>query len=325
MSRLIRFANLNAYKLKASQASTAVWGSRITAIREIAPDVLALQEVIGDETLGGDESEAALWAERAKAAVEQVAAECGLSATTLRADGSPGRTAMASNVHRGWFTALLWNPQTVRPVPGGFRSFGAPDFWHGVTHLDLDIGARSPVSVVSYHGHPASPDRRRHEALMLKLRLRATGGAKPGIVLGDFNALSAARVSGPDGQSRYYDDECYAGQDHDDLEHQVLEGTIGGMQLADRRQTELLLRRGFMVDAAAHLGVPWHPTVGHWEDGRGDPDPWGQRRIDLILATRPVVPALVDYATHDTPATREASDHLPVVCTVDPSKISREP
>ncbi|MFF3354139.1 hypothetical protein ACFYWN_16075 [Streptomyces sp. NPDC002917] len=145
------------------------------------------------------------------------------------------------------------------------------------------------------------------------------------LVLGDFNALSAARVPGPDGALRYYDDECYTGQDHDNLEHQVLEGTIGGTQLADRWQSELLLRRGFMAHAAAHLGVPWHPTVGHWEDGRGNPDPWGRRRIDLILATRPVVPALVAYATHDAPATREASDHLPVVCTVDPSKISREP
>ncbi|MER6304928.1 hypothetical protein [Streptomyces sp. NPDC001657] len=59
----------------------------------------------------------------------------------------------------------------------------------------------------------------------------------------------------------YYDHEPYVGQDHDDLEYQVYPETIGSEQLADRRQTQALLRRGFMVDAAAHLGMPWHPTA----------------------------------------------------------------
>ncbi|MGW4750773.1 hypothetical protein ACWEPR_39935, partial [Streptomyces sp. NPDC004290] len=75
-----------------------------------------------------------------------------------------------------------------------------------------------------------------------KSAFRTTGGAKPGLVLGDFNALSAAKADGPECE-QYYDPEPYLDQDHDDLEYQLLEGTIGTTQLADRRQSEVLLRR----------------------------------------------------------------------------------
>ncbi|MEU5833086.1 endonuclease/exonuclease/phosphatase family protein [Streptomyces diacarni] len=314
--RTIRFANLNAYKLTRATIGDASWRARVTAIKEITPDVLALQEVVVNETRPPSE-----WAEEASEIVQQLASECGLSATTVRADGSPGPTAMANNAHRGWFTALLFNPDAVTPTPGGFRPYGAPDFWHGLTTAVFDIGASSPVTVASYHGDPFRGGWRLDEAYRLKSAFRTTGGAKPGIALGDFNALSTAQIPGPDGSPRFYDEEPYLTHDHDDLEYQLLPGTIGGEQLADRRQSEALLRRAFMVDAAAHLQSPWQPTVGHWEDGTGDPDPWGARRIDLILATRPVAPALLSYTTHTSPAAREASDHLPVICDIDPSKI----
>ncbi|MFI2204703.1 endonuclease/exonuclease/phosphatase family protein [Streptomyces sp. NPDC020192] len=315
--RTIRLANLNAYKLSRSAIDTPSWQARVTAIKEIEPDILALQEVIVDE-----KAAPSAWATEASTIIQQLAAECGLSATTVRADKSPGPTAMANNANRGWYTALLWNPEAVTPVPGRFRPYGAPDFWHGFTTAQFDVGAAEPITVASYHGDPFRGDWRANEALRLKSAFRTTGGAKPGFALGDFNALSAAKITGPDGgEPQYYDKEPYLTQDHDDLEYQLLPGTIGGEQLADRRQSEALLRRGFMVDAAAHLGVKWHPTVGHWEDGRGDPDPWGPRRIDLVLATRPVAPALVSYRTHKSPAAEKASDHLPVVCEFAPSKI----
>lgn len=310
-----RFVNLNAYKLGLNTIDTASWKARVTTIREIYPDILALQEVIVDETRPSDE-----WAAEASTVIQQLAAETGLSATTLRADGTPGPTAMANNLTRGWYTAILWNPNTVKPFPGGFRPFGSPDFWHGFTTVRFDLGAAEPVTVASYHGDPIRGDWRRNEALRIKSAFRTTGGAKPGLVLGDFNALSAATVDKPAGK-RYYDPEPYLNQDHDDLEYQLLKGTIGTTQLADRRQSEVLLRRGFMVDAAAHLGAPWQATVGHWKDGQGSPDPWGARRIDLVYATRPVANALVSYTTHTSPAAREASDHLPVICEVDPLKL----
>ncbi|MFD7013994.1 endonuclease/exonuclease/phosphatase family protein [Streptomyces sp. NPDC059928] len=316
---LIRLANLNAYKLSHSAIDTPAWQARVTAIKEIQPDVLALQEITVDEKAGPSG-----WATEASTIIQQLAADCGLSATTVRADKSPGPTAMANNANRGWYTALLWNPQALTPVPDGFRPYGAPDFWHGCTTARFDVGAAEPIMIASYHGDPFRGGWRADEALRLKSVFRTTGGAKPGFVLGDFNALSAAKITGPDGEPRYYDPEPYRAQDHDDLEYQLLPGTIGGEQLADRRQSEVLLRRGFMVDAAAHLGAEWHPTAGHWEDGRGDPDPWGPRRIDHVLATRPVTPALVSYRTHRSPAAERASDHLPVVCEFDPIKITKE-
>lgn len=315
--RTIRLANLNAYKLGSATVGTASWKARVNAVREIAPDVLAVQEVIVEETRPVSE-----WGAEASAIIQQFAAESALSATTLGVGDAPDPTAMANNRDRGWYTALLWNPSTVKPVAGGFRPYGSPDFWHGFTTMRFDVGSAEPVTIASYHGDPFRGNWRRDEALRIKSAFRTTGGAKPGLVLGDFNALSAAKIDGPE-REQYYDPEPYLDQDHDDLEYQLLEGTIGNRQLADRRQSEVLLRRGFMVDAAAHLGAAWQPTVGHWEDGRGDPDPWGPRRIDLIYATRPVAPALVSYSTHASPAAHDASDHLPVICEIDPSLILR--
>lgn len=40
-------------------------------------------------------------------------------------------------------------------------------------------------------------------------------------------------------------------------------------------------RASMAREREADLAVPWQATVGHWEDGRGDPDPWGARCIDL--------------------------------------------
>ncbi|MFI0776244.1 endonuclease/exonuclease/phosphatase family protein [Streptomyces sp. NPDC021212] len=318
--RTIRLANLNAYKLTPATRGTSSWDARATAIQEIAPDILALQEVVIDENTTSRDS----WEAEAASLIQDLAAQCGLTASMRASDGHPHGTAMAANWHRPWWTALMWNPDTVELVEGSYRPFGAPDYWHGCTTARFDVGAREPILVASYHGDPFRPDFRYNEALRLKGTFRTTGGVKPGFCVGDFNSISAAKVD--DGQSgrQYYDDEPYTAMHHDDLESQVQTGTIGTTQLADRRPTEALLRKGYMVDAATHLGAPWEPTVGHWEDGRGDPDPWGPRRIDLILASRSVAPALTDYQAHRSAAAEEASDHLPVYADFDPSKISNE-
>jgi endonuclease/exonuclease/phosphatase family metal-dependent hydrolase len=318
--RTIRIANLNAYKLSLGARGTVAWKNRVTAVREIDPDVLGLQEVVVDERT----TEKREWDAAAAATIHAFAADCGLTSAVDVTPGYPYGTCMASNSDRSWYTALLWNSQSVGVVPGGYRPYGGPDFWHGFTTARFDLGTGEPALVASYHGHPINKDARRAEGWRIKSIYRTTGGAKPGFVLGDFNALSAAQVPGPDGQLRYYDDEAYRDQDHDDLEYQVLEGTIGGKQLADRRQTEYLLRRGFMVDAAPHLRVPPHATVGHWRDGQGDPDPWGERRIDLILATRPAAPSLVRYGIHRSTAALKAADHLSPFVDIAPLRVCRE-
>jgi endonuclease/exonuclease/phosphatase family metal-dependent hydrolase len=317
-----RLANLNAYKLTPATRGTSAWDARVTAIQEIEPDILALQEVVVDERVTSRDS----WEAEAAALIQDLAAQCNLTASVGVTEGYPHGTAMAANWHRPWWTALLWNPETVQMVEGSYRPFGAPDFWHGCTTALFDVGARQPLLVASYHGDPFRPDFRYNEALRVKGTFRTTGGVKPGFCVGDFNALSAALRKRRWWQLRrkYYDPEAYLNMRHDDLEFQIHPSRIGRRfrrQLADRRQTTALLRKGYMVDAAAHLGVPWAPTVGHWEDGRGDPDPWGARRIDLILATRPVAPALTRYQAHRSAAAEEASDHLPVYVDFQPELV----
>ncbi|MGP8298129.1 endonuclease/exonuclease/phosphatase family protein [Streptomyces inhibens] len=313
---MIRIANLNAYKLILDARGSAAWQARVTAVHEIGPHILGLQEIVVDESATDKEE----WDETAAETIKAFAADCGLTATVDATPGHPHGTAMAANSHRPWYTALLWHPDAADVVPGSYRPFGAPDFWHGFTTARFDIGACKPVTIGSYHGAPIRPDFPANEARRVKSIYRRTGGAKPGFVIGDFNAPSAATVT-EGGVQRYYDAEPYRDQDHGDLEYRVIPETIGGEQLADRLQTQALLRRGFMVDAAPHLGVPPYPTVGHWEDGRGDPDLWGEHRIDLILATRPAAPALVHYGVHPSKAAREASDHLPLWVDVDPDKV----
>ncbi|MDT0321862.1 endonuclease/exonuclease/phosphatase family protein [Streptomyces millisiae] len=305
----MRIANLNAYKLSPTARGSAGWQARITAIREINPDILAVQEVVVDERALPRER----WNSAAAEVIHDLAEQCGLTATARASSGRP-HVAMAANGHRPWYTALMWRPSTVSLLPDSFAPYGAPDFWHGLTTASFDVGGPEPLIVASYHGDPFRPNFRADEALRIKGIFRRTGGVKPGFLVGDFNAPSAAVIDG-----EYYDDEWYRDQHHDDLEFQVQAGTIGGAQLADRRQAQALLRGGNMVDAAAHLEAAWRPTVGHWADGRGDPDPWGPRRIDLILATRPVAPALVSYATHRSAAALDASDHLPVIADFDPT------
>ncbi len=318
---LIRLASFNVYKLTAVEHGAPRWRARVDAIREIAPDVLCVQEVLTAGNRRPHESTADAAERRDREAAEiiaRLAADCGLSAAIP--DGIAS-TATAPGANHLWHTAILWNPAAVQPVPGTFRAFGAPEFHHGCTTLEFDIGTAQPLLVISYHGDPFRPDRRANEGIRIKGFLRRTGGARPAVILGDFNGLSAAQVLGPDGQTAFYDNEPYTAQDHDDLEYQCVPETIGTTNRADRRHTEVLLRRGFAVDAAAHLGAPWKPTSGHWPDGTGDPDAWGERRIDLVLATRPVAPALASYGVHATAASTAASDHLPVHVDIRPADI----
>lgn len=317
---MTRIANLNTYKLKRIDRGTPGWSARVTTLDEISPDICGLQEVIVDENATPRER----WDSEAAETIQDFAAACGLTAAVGATLAHPHGTAMAANFHRPWYTALLWNPDTVGLV--SFRPYGAPDFWHGLTTAQFDVGAREPITVAVYHGDPFRPNFRADEALRIKGIFRRTGGVKPGFLIGDFNGLSAARLQRRWWQLRgqYYDPEPYLRQRHDDLEFQVRAGRIGRTfrrQLADRRQTQVLLRNDYMVDASAYLNTPWEPTVGHWDDGKGDPDPWGPRDIDKIFGTRPARPALLSTTIHRSATALEASDHLPKYADFDPRRI----
>ncbi|MDH6709220.1 hypothetical protein P3T27_005966 [Kitasatospora sp. MAA19] len=132
---MIRIANLNAYKLHPRDVGTEGWSARVTAIREVSPDILCLQEVLVDDDAPEDTDADGIvdetkrlrrWDSQATTVIERLARECGLTATIVRSDGSAGAVAMARNAHRPWYTAVLWRPETVTPVPGGFRAYGSP-------------------------------------------------------------------------------------------------------------------------------------------------------------------------------------------------------
>jgi endonuclease/exonuclease/phosphatase family metal-dependent hydrolase len=85
-----------------------------------------------------------------------------------------------------------------------------------------------------------------------------------------------------------------------------------------------VLWAGGLRDAAAALGAPWQPTVGHHPD-----DPYGGhgvwRRIDAVRVTSRMLGALRGYHVTDTDEARRASDHLPVTTEYLPSAISAAP
>ncbi|GGV73576.1 hypothetical protein GCM10010277_87370 [Streptomyces longisporoflavus] len=98
MPRNIRIANLNAYKLSPTIRNTRSWAARVTAIQEIAPDILALQEFILDESGTGRDR----WESEAASLVQDLSEGCGLSASVRVSAGHPHGTAMATNWHRPW-------------------------------------------------------------------------------------------------------------------------------------------------------------------------------------------------------------------------------
>ncbi|MET7799082.1 hypothetical protein [Streptomyces decoyicus] len=136
----MRIANLNAYKLKLDARGSAAWQARVTAIHEIGPHILGLQEVVVDESATAKEE----WDESAAETIKAFAADCGLTASVEATPRYPYGAAMAANSHRPWYTALLWDPNAAEVVPDSYRPYGAPDFWHGFTTARL-----GPV------GHPS--------------------------------------------------------------------------------------------------------------------------------------------------------------------------
>jgi endonuclease/exonuclease/phosphatase family metal-dependent hydrolase len=64
------------------------------------------------------------------------------------------------------------------------------------------------------------------------------------------------------------------------------------------------------------LDAPWQATIGHWPG-----ESYGPRRIDAVRVNGRMLPALRRHEVVDTEPTRLASDHLPVVVTIDPAAI----
>lgn len=114
----MRIANLNAYKLKLDARGSAAWQARVTAVHEIGPHILGLQEVVVDESATATEE----WDESAAETIKAFAADCGLTASVEATPGYPYGAAMAANSHRPWYTALLWDPNAARGRSGQLPS-----------------------------------------------------------------------------------------------------------------------------------------------------------------------------------------------------------
>ncbi|MDX3435618.1 hypothetical protein [Streptomyces stelliscabiei] len=120
---MLTIGNYNAYKLRLDALGTDAWNARVAAVRELAPDLFGLKEVVVDESATSHDQ----WDDQAAETIAAFAADCGLNAAVPATRGRPHGVAMAANAHRAWYTAILWNPDTVSFVPGSHRPLGSPD------------------------------------------------------------------------------------------------------------------------------------------------------------------------------------------------------
>lgn len=271
-----------------------------TVLKEIDPDVVCVQEIRGS---GPDRSLARLG--------DAAGLDWRATPGWISGDDAEAPTAAIAIGAADFHVGLLWRPGII-PVPGSFRQIGRAQggLWHAAASIALPVGGPTPLTVVSCHLDPFRPETRFAEAA----RIASLTAGKTAIVAGDFNGPSADRR--PDGT--YYDPdpiEQYGW--HDAATYQVAwDDDPDAAPRVDRRAAERLRRAG-LVDAAAALDAPWQPSCGHWPD-----DPHGLRRIDRILATATVRPALRSHEVVDTETTRALSDHLPVVVGLDPALLT---
>lgn len=279
----------------------------IDTIREIDPDIIAVQELKGPPR------------QAARLAAE-LADRTGLT-STVQSDGSEPVHAVAvgdNTLH----VALLWRPG-LTPLPPTLRTYSPAvqdgGGWRGVGYgsmvrLAFQIHG-SPLTFASYHAPAFGRNRRVDQAETVLAALTRPYGAV--LVGSDFNSIGAARANGED-----YDPDPYTGRPWwPDLVHQCHEPTHPGTNhRADRRPAQVW-QAGGLHDVAAATGSPWTATTGHWPtcpySSRGI-----SRRIDMIHATAPVpLCAVESHTVIDIPITRHASDHLPVVVDLDPRKL----
>lgn len=234
--------------------------------------------------------------------------------------GYAGRVALATAA-TGFHVGLMWRPERIKPVADSWASFGRDraDLWHALASLVLDIDG-TELRVASFHADPFDPVRRMQEAQQVLRALYSDD--RPGIIAGDWNSMSAARVRLPWSRrwwrpwqaTEWYDEDVYRRSPwFPSIVHQL--DSTSRRQRADRRAAELLESRRFgrLADCAVLAGAPYTPTTGHHET-----DPHPPRRPDRILATEHLAErgAVLSYTTVATDAARASSDHLPVITRI---------
>ena len=290
--------------LDLAEAAGARYDTLVGVIRALDTDVLAVQEVLGQEP------------ESAAALLRRLAADTGLRCAVPGPAGDP--VALAIGGH-GFHLGLLWR-DGIEPVPGSLICRGARDFWHGLVMVTLDVGG-TLVRHASFHGAPFSRSLRAAQNEYVVATVLRPSGEPPVLIGADWNTECADRTRSDDGSWRLYEPaDPYAGVSwFPDLVHQCeWDYDQAGVRRhwSDRRPGEVLWAGG-LYDAAAILGAQWQPTCGHHPS-----DVYGQhgvrRRIDAIRVTSSLVPGLRRHRVHDTAEARAASDHLPVTVEYQP-------
>jgi endonuclease/exonuclease/phosphatase family metal-dependent hydrolase len=297
--------------LPAGPGGTAHYEQVVAVIRDLGTDVLAVQEIRGEdpETVAGR--------------LRQLAGDTGMRCLVPpRGDGTP-RPAVAMG-SRGFHCGVLWRGE-LEPVPGSLRTAGRGHFWHAMACVTLDAGGRR-VRHAAFHATPFGRLLRADQNERLVAMLNGPRGSLPVLVGADWNTESADRVPGeaPGNWDLYEPRDPYDGVPwFDDMIYQCewdYDEAGQRRHRADRRPGDVLWAGG-LHDAAAALRAPWQPTAGHHPSDR-----YGvagvSRRIDAIRVSRHVLGALRAYHVTSTEQARQASDHLPVTVEYDPAAVA---
>lgn len=173
---------------------------------------------------------------------------------------------------------------------------GCGAFHHALARADLHItGFDQPVRVAATHLDPFSGDNRLAEAGWLTTREYTDGRT---ILAGDLNCIGATDPE-PDWNTL---DSPHT--------HRRLIGLGGHPGPADRRAMRVLLAEGYHDPHTPNSACRSPPPQATRTVNPG-------RRSDYILPSGALLPALVGYQVIDTPTTRAASDHLPVIADLD--------
>ena len=245
------------------------------AIRMLDPDVLLVQELFGRSQ------------EEVKNTAQSLAFATGLQCQ------HDGKVTAHKSAYHDLGTGILWNS---RVTPLGWRL--AETFWHPMSVLNLQVGDHI-VNHMVYHAQPvgrlqsAGTDSRPSEAVQVA-KLASINALT--IVGGDWNSLSAARMSSGD----YWDPEPQ------------IDTTMSEQETAYilNRTPGIILEANGLTDVAAARGNI-QCTIGHRRTRKG------RQRLDRFYATSQMLPFIRSIQAVVTPETEIASDHLPVLLTYE--------
>jgi endonuclease/exonuclease/phosphatase family metal-dependent hydrolase len=276
----------------------------VDVIRATAPDILCVQELVGEPDNA---------AENLAALGDATGLDYAIGDRKYGAAGWPPVETLATSAN-DFHVGVLWNPARVRPAnrPGAWREFGGDDLLTralGTLLFDLPDDHRT-LRVASYHATPHSPALREAEAYRVLGALNRGDGV-PALLGGDFNGIGSNDVYDKDP----YDDCPW----FPDRVHQIDVWPPGSV-IANRAAGRVFTHPEFgrLVDAAPYLKAEWAPTTGH---APTDQHPY--RRIDRILVTPGAEAALVpgSYTVGDS----DVSDHRPILVELDPAALPAAP